>query len=402
MQDTLGNSVTTASPEALRLIDSAIDHHSRAWPGALELAQAATREDPALAIGHALQGLIHAVWGRRQAAKEAMSRAVSAVSSASTRERSVVELLDHVWRGRTHAALAWLLLHLRRHPTDLLALTTGVGAYGLLAFSGRADHDEQRLAVLDEVEPQYPPDFPWLLAYRGWARIELGAADEGLDMARRAIAARPENAHSAHIVAHGFHELGRFEEYLRFLSTWLSGYPDDALMWGHLQWHAALAELALDRDGDAMKRCMGPVVSYLGRGAPFMGLADAASLLWRLQLRGVPGLPWQVADEHAREHFPRGSNAFGELHLAMHAAAARDLPRLLECRGRAEKLLADGSLGAGATVAWCQALQAGMDGRDGQPQFEACEAQAVRLGGSNAQRSVITATWRPDGLREQQ
>jgi tetratricopeptide (TPR) repeat protein len=392
MQDSLGNSVTTASPEALRLVDSAIDHHSRAWPGALELAQAATREDPALAIGHALQGLIHAFWGRRPAAELAMSQAILHVPSASARERSLVELVDHLWRGRTHAALAWLLLHLRRWPTDLLALTTAVGAYGLLAFSGRADHDAQRLALLDEIQPHYPQDFPWLLAYRGWARIEHGAADEGLDMALRAIAARPENAHNAHIVAHGFHELGRFEEDLQFIAAWLPGYPDHALMWGHLQWHAALAELALDQDAAAMDRCLGSVLAHLGRGAPFMGLADAASLLWRLKLRGAQDLPWRRADDHAREHFPKGSNAFGELHLAMHAAAARDLPRLLECRGRAEKLLADGSLGAGATVAWCRALEARLEGLDGQAHFAACEAQAVRLGGSHAQRSVITAT----------
>ena len=94
----------------------------------------------------------------------------------------MLELLEHVVRGRTHAGLAWLLAHLRRFPADLLALTTGMGAYGLFAFSGRADHNEQRLALLDELEPCYPPDFPWLLAYRGWARIEFGAVDEGLAM----------------------------------------------------------------------------------------------------------------------------------------------------------------------------------------------------------------------------
>ena len=56
MQDSLGNTVTTGSTDALRMIDAAIDLHARAWPGALDTAEAATREDPELAIGHALQG----------------------------------------------------------------------------------------------------------------------------------------------------------------------------------------------------------------------------------------------------------------------------------------------------------------------------------------------------------
>ena len=59
MQDSLGNAVTTASEEALRLVESAIDLHARGWPGALETAEAAASADPDLAIAYALQALIH-------------------------------------------------------------------------------------------------------------------------------------------------------------------------------------------------------------------------------------------------------------------------------------------------------------------------------------------------------
>jgi len=253
MQDSLGNLVTTDSGEALRLLDAAIDMHARAWPGALETAEAATREDPDLAIGHALQGLIHGIWGRREEANAAMARALALAGRLSAREASLLELVDHIVRGRGHAALAWMLLHLRQFPSDLLALTPAVGAYGLFAFSGRADHNEQRLSLLDELERHYPPDFPWLLANRGWTRIELGAAQEGLEMALRAIEMRPENAHNAHIVAHGFHEAGRLADYLTFVAAWLPGYSEDGLMWGHLQWHAALAELGLGDEQAAMR-----------------------------------------------------------------------------------------------------------------------------------------------------
>lgn len=396
MQDSLGNTVTTSSAEALRLIDEAIDFQSRAWPGALQRAEAATREDPDLAIGHALQAVIHAMHARRPEADSAIQRAHELSVRASPRERSLVELLVHVVRGRTLAGLGWLQAHLRRFPSDLLALTTGTGAYGLFAFSGREDHNEQRLALMDELAPHYPPDFPWLLANRGWTRIELGAVEEGLAMALRAIELRPHNAHNAHIIAHGFHEANRPAAYLDFLAGWLPGYPDTALMWGHLQWHAALAELALDRQQDAFDRCVGPIVAYLDRGLPFMGLADGPSLLWRLGLQGATGLPWARMREHAARHFPNGSNPFGEIHLAMLAAVQRDAASLAAIRGRLERLAGEGSFGALAAIAWTRALEALVEGNSfaSARDFEDCEALAVRLGGSNAQRSVIATTRR--------
>ena len=396
MQDSLCNTVTTSSTEALRQIDAAIDLYARAWPGALEAAGAATREDPELSIGHALQGLIHAMWGRRSAAAECMSRARSSARPVSSRESSLLELLEHVVRGRTHSALAWLLAHLRRFPTDLLALTPGMGAYGLFAFSGRADHNELRLALLDELEPLYPREFPWLLAYRGWARIELGAVDEGLGMALRAIDLRPQNAHNAHIVAHGFHEGGRPAEYLAFLSGWLPEYPADALMWGHLQWHAAIAELEIGDEHAAQERCVNRLMPHLPKSAPFMGLADGPSILWRLGLRGKTALPWDLVSQHARDHFPNGSNAFGEIHLAMVASATGNNEALTQCAQRLERLASDGYLGALVGLSWVAALVALRAGRQGEGErfLEECEAGAVRLGGSFAQRSIISETRR--------
>jgi tetratricopeptide (TPR) repeat protein len=400
MQDSLGNTVTTGSPDALRMIDEAIDLHARAWPGALDTAEAATREDPGLAIAHALQGLIHAMWARRPAAEACMSRAHDSAQRVSPRESSLLELLEHVVRGRTHAGLAWLLAHLRRFPTDMLALTTGTGAYGLFAFSGRTDHNELRLALLDELAPCYPPDFAWLLAYRGWARIELGAVDEGLDMALRAIRQRPQNAHNAHMIAHGFHESGRPSEYLAFLSEWLPGYSESALMWGHLQWHAAIAELELGDEPAASERCVNQLLSHLPKAAPFMALADGPSILWRMGLRGRAPFAWEPLAQHARAHFPNGSNALGEFHLAMVASATGDREALLRCAQRLERLASDGYWGARAALKWVAALEALLEGRRDEAErcFEECEAEAVRLGGSRAQRSIISETRRAGRL----
>jgi hypothetical protein len=135
-------------------------------------------------------------------------------------------------------------------------------------------------------------------------------------------------------------------------------------------------------------------MSYLARGAPFMGLADAPTILWRLALRGERDLPWSRVGEHVARHFPNGTNPFGELHVGMVAAARRDASGLRASRERLERMERDGHLGARAAREWSLALEALIE-RDpaaADLHFAACKADAIRLGGSNAQRSVIAAT----------
>jgi tetratricopeptide (TPR) repeat protein len=396
MRDALDNVVTVDSAEALRLLDKAIQLQVYGWPGALEAAQEATRLAPPLAVGHAMQALIHAAWARRAESNACIELALAHARGTSRREQSLIELLVHVVNGRTHAALACALVHARQFPTDLLALATAAGAYGLFAFSGRDDHDEARFHFLEDAAPHFPSDFPWLLANRGWARIERGAVDEGLAMAREAMALRRENSHGAHIVAHGLHESGRFDEEVAFVDDWIDGYPGHGLMWGHLQWHAAIGEIAGGREADALRRTAGPILDYLPRGTPYMGLADICAILWRLGIRGHRELAWQAAFDHAATHFPRGGNPFAELHLAMLAAVRRDQSALAEVDERARKKIADGQLGGAAIIEWTRGLALLADGdiAGARERLAECERVAVRLGGSGAQRSVIADTIR--------
>lgn len=393
MHDQFNNPVSCTSTAALRAYDRAVDAHLHAWPGLLEAVQTAIDEAPDFALAHGLQALVLAGRGRGPEARTALGRA-TALAHSHPRETSQLALVAAVVQGRVADALAALLEHSRRYPTDALAASTGMGAYGLFAFSGRADHDTARLAFIETLLPHYPAEFPWLLANQGWGHIELGRVQEGMAMAQRAIALRPANGHNAHILMHGFYEGRQPEAALDFLARWLPSYPDDALMWGHLQWHAALVHVALGRSDEAVRLLLGPIRDYLPRGTPFMGLADTASLLWRLGLLGVKGIPWDLARQHADRYFPQGGNVFAELHLAMLSAAQRNLPALRDAEQRLYTIADAGHAGALVAAQWVQGLQALLhgDGAAAQAHMNACCEGAVRVGGSNAQRSVISQT----------
>ena len=394
MNDLLGNNVTAASAQALKSYERAVDAHLHAWPGVTQALDEAFAEDPDFVLAHALRALWMQMYGRIDEARAALGRAEAGAAATSAREQSHVALVSAIVGGRAPAALALVQQHAQRFPTDVLSASTAMGAYGLFAFSGRRDHDAARRAFIEALAPRLPAELPWLLMHLGWVRIEDGNADEGLDLARRSMAARPHNGHGAHVLLHGLYETQRSQETLDFLAAWLPAYADDALMWGHLQWHGALAELALGDLAAARRRMLGPVLDFLPKGPPFMGLPDTASLLWRLGLHGVSALPWQAAQRHAERHFAQGCNVFGEVHLALLAAARRDDDALSSGWARLDMTAGRGHEGAAVAAAFARALQAMLrhDDVDAGRHWQRCLPELPRIGGSHAQRSVVEMT----------
>jgi tetratricopeptide (TPR) repeat protein len=398
VRDQFDNPVSCASQSAMRAYDRAVDAHLHACLGVLEAADQAIAEQPEFALSHALRALVLAGRGEGASARAALDCALAA-PHALAREWSHVELVAALVQGRAQDALVLMTRHVREYPTDAVAVSTALGAYGLLAFSGRADHDAVRLEFVDGLAAHYPPDFAWLMAHRGWARIELRRIEEGMALARRALALRPDNGHNAHMLMHGFVEGGQPREALAFIDEWLPSYPDSALMWGHLQWHAALAHIELGQMEQAVQLLLGPITEFLPRGTPFMGLADFVSLAWRLGLLGERGMPWALARQHAQRHFPQGSNVFGELHLAMLAAAHGDRDALQGVQRRLGSIADGGHEGALVAIRWVQGLGCllGDDAVGAKDHLNACREGAPRLGGSGAQRRVIGQTG--DALR---
>jgi len=394
MHDMLGNSVTAASAQALGAYERAVDAHLHACPGVAQALEEAIAADPDFVLAHALRALWLQMFGRIDEARAALGRAEAGAAGTSAREQSYVALVSAIVGGRAPEALARVQQHAQRFPTDVLSASTAMGAYGLFAFCGRRDHDAARRAFIEALAPQLPAELPWLLMQLGWVRIEDGEAEEGLELARRSLAARPHNGHGAHVLLHGLYETQRPEQALQFLADWLPGYADDALMWGHLQWHGALAELALGDEAAATQRLFGPVMAFLPKGPPFMGLPDTASLLWRLGLQRVSGLPWQAAQVHAERHFAQGSNVFGEVHLALLAAARRDGDALSAGLARLDRAAGRGHEGAPVAAAFVQALQAMLrdDAVDAGRYWQQCLPELPRIGGSHAQRAVVEMT----------
>ena len=132
-------------------------------------------------------------------------------SGPTPREIAHIGILVHIMYGRPRDALAAVHERARSWPRDAFVLGTALGAFGLMAFSGDADHDRQRLDFINALAPHYPAEHTWMVTQRAWTRIECGLLAEGHDLVRRSLALRSQNGNAAHVQMHALFELGELQ-----------------------------------------------------------------------------------------------------------------------------------------------------------------------------------------------
>jgi hypothetical protein len=312
----------------------------------------------------------------------------------SLREKGHIDAIALAIRGSAAEALALVRSHAAAYPRDALPLSLALGVFGLLGFSGRLDHHEAQLALLEELAPSWGEDW-WFLGYLGWAYIETGAVEVGTRLVERSLAGNPRNAHAAHQRVHGFFESGDAVGGAAFLEAWLPDYDRAGQLHCHLSWHLALFELARGNSERARAIYLDSIRPSVAQSAPMLSLADSASFLWRWWLYGItPPIEqeWGEVAAHARQHFPRASLAFADLHAGLAETASSDRAAADTRIAGLHSLAEEGRLPPGtvapALCAGAAALARGDNARAATV-LEAALTDLPRIGGSHAQRELF-------------
>jgi tetratricopeptide (TPR) repeat protein len=394
MTDRFDLPVTSASTAAVADYVAAVDLLLSANIGADTLLERAIAADPDFALAHIARARLLQLQARMGEAREAAARAKALAGHASTRERRHIKAIALTIGGAAAEALAMVRVHAAEYPRDALPLSLALGVFGLLGFSGRRDHHEAQLALLEELAPHWPEDW-WFTGYLGWAQIETGAVVAGTRLVERSLALNPRNAHGAHQRVHGYFEAGDTAGGADFVENWLTGYERAGHLHCHLSWHLALFELARGDSERAKAIYVDSIRPSVAQSAPMLSLADSASFLWRWRIYdAAPPLDeaWAEVAAHARRHFPRASLAFADLHAALAEAATGDDTGMRDRIAGLENLVHDGRLPPGGVApvlcAGAAALSRG-DDRTAAEMLEAALADLPRIGGSHAQREVF-------------
>jgi hypothetical protein len=393
--DSRGLSITTDSAEASRLYRDGIDLLLSAWPGAAETLKQAAAADPDFALAHAALARLHAIRAEPAEARARIAIAEEIVArNGSPREISHVSTLSLAVNGQSARALESALAHLDEWPRDALILSLPLGAFGLFAFSGMADHDQARVDLCERVADRYDADDWWFLTYRGWSHAENGSVTLGRDLAQRGLERRRANANAAHAVAHAMFEQGATQEAEMLLEGWLPEYDRAGMLHGHLAWHAALSALERDDPLHALTIYSKHVRPSVSLGLPINVVSDTVSLLWRLQAYGheVPGNMWEEVEKYAGSRYPNPGLAFIEVHMGLLAATTG---KHIAATGRIDanaQRVVDGALPAGSVVpaiGRAALAFANTDYAECMRILEPVAGDVARVGGSGAQREVI-------------
>jgi len=339
-------------------------------------------------------------------AKAAAADAGSRAARVTARERRHIEATLAI-NGAAGEALAMVRAHAAEYPGDALPLSLALGVFGLLGFSGRRDHHEAQLALLEELAPNWGDDW-WFVGYLGWGYIETGEVAKGTELVEPSLARNQRNAHAAHRRAHGFFESGDVSGGAGFIENWLRDYDRTGPLHCHLSWHLALFELARGDAARAQAIYLDNIRPSVALAAPMLVLADSASFLWRWRFYDVaPSLDqaWAEVAAHARRHFPHASLAFADLHAALAEAATGNLDSLQMRIAGLRSLARDGRLPPGevapAPCAAAAALGRG-DNTDAAHLLEVALVDLPRIGGSHAQREIFEDSLIVAHLRSEQ
>lgn len=389
--DRYGLPLTTASDSAAAAYRDGVDRILSAWYGADNAFDRAIIEDPAFALAHIARARIHQLNMESAEARAEAAQARRLAATATRRERQHMEILAAAIEGQPKLALTGAEQHLDEFPRDALVLGLLMGAFGLYAFSGRADHDAARLAICQRHARHYGEDW-WFLTYLGWSHTEAGNANTGRTTTERAFALRPENGNAAHALAHALFEQGDAAAGRGFLSGWLPAHERASFLHGHLSWHVALTAIE-SGDLDGALEIYRQHIRPRDSGYPPLNVfTDGASLLWRLSLAGKTGLEphWEEVAVYGDRFFPRAGAHFADVHHALVAAATS--AEVLETRlAELEALAATGKLAPGSSaIDLCRGIRAFAEG-DNENAIRILEPlmpAVVRIGGSHAQREL--------------
>lgn len=405
--DIFGQPTSLTQPEALaewNRTQTGFLAHGAATPQHLARVLAA---EPGFAQGHALHGICYLLLGRRELVAEARAahdraRTALAEGDATARERAYVDVLEAWLQGRPALSVQLLERVLRDTPTDTLAMKLSHAIRFVLGDGAGM------LRSVERVLPAYAPDHPgrgYLLGCHAFALEENGAYTRAEIAGRQALWLAPDDAWGLHAVAHVHDMTGNAETGLDWLDGREAAWARCNNFRYHVWWHKALMLMDLGRMDAALALYDSDIRA--DRSDDYRDIANAASLLMRLQLEGVDvGPRWEELAQLSAARSQDGCLIFADLHylMALTGAGAAEGTAALVARiardaaaPRCEmtRRMADPGLAA------ARGLEAFAAGRFASA-FAHLEAARPRLqlaGGSHAQRDIFERLTIDAGLR---
>ncbi len=394
--DSRGLELTTHHRASAESYDRATTLLAGYYADPLVVIDHALAEEPSFAAGYCLRAGMGVLAGERSGQvliASAVEGAQKHAPHANERERRHLAAARTWLEGDWHHAVDLYGAIALDYPRDLLALQVAhVGDF----FLG-----ESRM-LRDRVSRALPhwstavPGYGYVLGMLAFGLEETNLFERAEATGREALSLERRDPWAVHAVAHVFEMQGALERGLRWLGEREPDWaPENGLAY-HNYWHMALLEL----EREEYARALDIFDRHWPRPSPVaLELVDAASLLWRLHLRGVDVSSRAAGVAEAwSDPIQLGYYAFNDAHATMSLLLAGRVDEVWELLRTLER--SAGGSDSNALMArevglpLCRALNAFEHGHYGQVVDALLPLRLVahRFGGSNAQRDVIDQT----------
>ena len=360
----------------------------------------AVRIDPNFALARATLGHQQIIHGFGALGRENILSAVALVSTVSEREASQIGVLSAMAEFDGDA-LTRALEHIERWPTDICVFSKVVGAFGLLAFSGDKNWQQANVDLFLKYAKFWPEDDWWYLTTLGFMQSDAGDLVPARSNTERAWHLQP-NGNCAHSLSHVQIEEGALVEGRDFISQWLDGPGQDSDFRHHLVWHGFVIDSLMGNSnaGQMQSLYAEELDANVSDPMPLSTFADNASFLWRGKISGFEAPANAIEDTlgYMDKRFSFSGFGFADIHRIMIVALCDSGERKKTLKNELLEL----KNAETDTESVAHGLVDMMNGFEAyaQQDYLGCArslggvvASAVKLGGSNPQRSVVKETF---------
>ncbi|TIX90826.1 tetratricopeptide repeat protein [Rhizobium sp. P44RR-XXIV] len=385
---------STDSTEAHRAFENAVFGIAAHRPNTAAALQATLAADPDHVAAHALKGFANLILARSEltaVASATLQDAQTALirkSGGTSDERILVIALEAAANGLFSTAAELLDDGFTDRPATFLpfklaqALRFMTGdAAGMLVASTRA---------VGRIDTE-ANSAGFILGCHAFALEEHGRYAEALEAGQRAVALQPDDSWGLHAVSHVFEMRGDTKEGIDWLEGSRRAWSRCNNFSFHMAWHLGL--LHLER-GDHER----VLELYDDEIRPqqtddFRDMANAVSLLWRLEQSGVHvGNRWMDVAEIAYRRRNDTTLIFAALHNLAAMVAVGDragvAELVAEIDAKALGMDEQAQIAAEIGVPMARVL-AGLDAPADQRMIDRMVANLPKIGGSNAQRDFF-------------
>ncbi len=389
----------TGTPASAEALDLAIADYY-AWKGdPVAALQGAATLDPTFMLGHAATASLFLLSGFRgdNAAVVAALNSAAAVSKGATSREQRHLTAAQAWANGAiiQATNIWedILLD---HPTDALALRFAHDTYFYLGHS---------LSIRDSIArvlPAWGEDDPfhgYILGQYAFGLEESGELHKAEVIGMKAIALNPEDGWAVHAVAHVYETDARQKKGIDFLKHSQPNWSKAQALAVHNGWHLALYLIEEGEFASVLADYDKYVAPKLKLDS-ILDLVDAAALLWRLELAGADvGNRWQPVAEQWLTHADDHVLVFNDLHITLAISRSGSAEVKERFLASMDRYVAEGNSDnqvftreVGRTLIDAVFAFASGDYRRAISLILPVRYKVIRIGGSHAQRDLVTQT----------